>query len=171
MADAEGLRRLPAHEAYREQADAAPRSRDRLVELAMAVCIVGVLSALYIMNGQQAILRAHLANAFASKDENQVAYLEALALEGVPSGGDNGGVVGLAAMKRGATGLKFMPDGDTTYLVQWRCTTASAAEIEQELASGAGQATKTLRTGKAQAVALPAEDAPRICQGETRNAQ
>lgn len=171
MADAKGMRRLPAHVAYREPADEAPRSRDRLVELAMVVCIIGVLSALYVVNGQQAILRAHLANTFASKDENQVAYLEALALEGVPGAGNHGGVMGLAAMKRGATGLKFVPDGDTTYLVQWRCTTASTAEIEQELASGAGQATKNLRAAKAQAVALPAEDAPRICQGETRNAQ
>ncbi len=104
MADAERLRRLPAHVAYREQADEAPRSRDRLVELAMVVCIIGVLSALYVVNGQQAILRAHLANTFASKDENQVAFLESLALEGEPRGGNHGGVVGLAAMKRGATG-------------------------------------------------------------------
>ncbi len=171
MAEAAKLKRIPAHIAYAQPRDEAPRDRDRLIELAMAVCIVGVLSALYIIHGQRAIILAHAANAYASKEDNQVAFLESLALEGAPRNANHGGVVGLAAMGHGATGLTFVPAGDTIFVVNWRCMAASKAEIEQELATGPGATTRNLRERAAQAVPLPAESAPPICQGASRDAQ
>lgn len=171
MAEAPGIRRRPAHLAWAATADAAPRNRDRLVELAMAVCIIGVLSALYILHAQRLIILSYLSDAYTAKEENQVTFLTSLALEGKPRGGNHGGVVGLAPLRHGVTGLKFLPDSHTTFVINWRCTTASKAEIEQELATGKGQATKNLRDEGAQAVALPASDAPGICQGVNRDAQ
>ncbi len=144
--------------------DGAPRSRDRVVEFALACCIIGVLQALYLVNNAIVPYKARLARAvFHSGGDEQIAILEAMAIEGSWSGTREGATVSLVDMPNGTVaGLKFFADKYPLIVVNWQCKLATVPEIENAL--------KSLPANKAEAykgltpIELPAEYGFRVCQ-------
>lgn len=114
--------------------DGAPMNRDWLVELAMGVSIVAILQALYILNNAALLDKVRLSYAFMDKTNNELIFLEKLAIEGNKDDSTDGGFVSLVDMKNGkVAGLKFFAEVESIYLVDWGCRHATVQEIEETI--------------------------------------
>jgi hypothetical protein len=150
--------------------DRVPMNRDRIVELAMGVCIIVVLHALYILNNSVHLGKARLANAFSEKTANEKILLEKLAMEGHWDDSNNGEIVSLVDMKNGkVAGLKFFTSGDSLYIVNWECKQATVQEIKNTLKSLPEESAKEFTA--LVPVELPAEYRFKVCQKGAASAQ
>lgn len=113
--------------------DATPRSRDRVVGFAIAVCIIGVLQALYLLNNATMLGKARVTNAVSWEPPTmQPALMETLAFEGALDDAHQRELVRVADMHNGTVaGLKFFIAGDPLYVVNWQCKAATVQEVAE----------------------------------------
>jgi len=123
------IRNIPGNEMLVAR-DGVPASRDRIVELIMAVCIIGVLHGLYVMNHYAVPGKARMIAAFEGKNADEMKLREILAVEGNWGNANNSEIVSLVDMKNGkVAGLKFFVTSDPLYVVNWECRQATVQEI------------------------------------------
>ncbi len=159
---AEAVRRRPFLGPAAARSD-APRNRDRIFELAVGICIVGVLQALFLSDHYAELVKARMSHAFIDKTMDETALLETLAVEGTPEGAQRGEIVSLVNLHDGrVSGLKFFLDGDTLYLAHRACRQATVQEIAGTL--NALPKEKASEFAGLEPVELPAEYTFKVCR-------
>lgn len=143
--------------------DGAPRNRNRVVELAVGVCVIAVLTGLYILNNAAMTGKARMTYALWGKSVDEKPLLENLAIEGRWGNASNGEFVSLVKMRNGTVaGLKFFTGEDSLYVVNWKCKQASEREVADALKL---LPAKTAVAFKGlEPVELPAEYGFKVCQ-------
>ncbi len=144
--------------------DTAPRSRDRVVEFAIAICIIGVLEALYLLNNAPMVSKARLVGAIGLDPPSAKTVLpETLAFEGALDSADQREFVRVANMRNGTVaGIKFLIAGDPLYVVNWQCRAATAQEVAEAVKALPDEKAAALRS--LTPVELPPDHQLKTCQ-------